>query len=159
VGLHSTIIVLARLFLFVRSKTVEFYLLRVVLALVSAACETKLYSTIGRVLNPRIALIFLIIMATSTGMFHASVSYLPSSFAMYMTMLGTAAFMDWQGGLRTAQGIMWFGIGAVLGWPFAGALVIPFIIEELILASVTESGIECTRRIVDGFVRSLIVLV
>jgi len=78
---------------------------------------------------------------------------------MYMTMLGTAAFMDWQGGLRTALGIMWFGIGAILGWPFAGALVIPFIIEELILASVTESGIECARRIVDGFVRSLIVLV
>jgi alpha-1,2-mannosyltransferase len=66
--------------------------------------------------------------------------------------------MDWRGGLRTAQGIMWYGIGAVLGWPFAGALVIPFVCEELILGSVTQSGLETARRLVDGFTRSLIVL-
>lgn len=157
-GIHSTIIALARLLFFVRSKSIEFYLLRVAFAIVCAICESRMYSTIARVLNPRIALIFLIITVTSTGMFHASVAYLPSSFAMYTTMLGTTAFMDWGGGLRTAQGVMWYGVGAILGWPFAGALVIPFVCEELILASVTQSGIETARRLVDGFTRSLIVL-
>jgi alpha-1,2-mannosyltransferase len=118
-----------------------------------------MYSTVARVLNPRVALIFLIIMVTSTGMFHASVAYLPSSFAMNTTMLGATAFMDWKGGLRTAQGIMWFGIGAILGWPFAGALVIPFLVEEIAMAVVTGEGVDTVRRFVDGTVRCLIVLV
>lgn len=157
-GVHSAVIALTRI-LFVKSKSTEFYFLRVVFALFSGLCETRIYSTTARVLNPRIALIFLIIMVSSTGMFHASVAYLPSSFAMYMTMLGTTAFMDWKGGLRTAQGIMWYGIGAVLGWPFAGALVIPFICEEIILASVTQSAIDTARRLLDGVIRSLIALV
>lgn len=78
---------------------------------------------------------------------------------MYGTILGLTAFMDWSGGLRTAQGIMWFGIGAVFGWPFAAALVLPFIFEELLLASLTRQGIESVWRLLDGIVRSLIALV
>ena len=158
-GIHSTIIALARLLLFIRSKSTEFYFLRIVFAVVCAGCETRMYSTVARVLNPRVALIFLIIMVTSTGMFHASVAYLPSSFTMNTTILGATAFMDWKGGLRTAQGIMWFGIGAILGWPFAGALVIPFLVEETVMAIVTQDGIDTVKRFVDGTVRCLIVLV
>jgi len=67
--------------------------------------------------------------------------------------------MDWQGGIRTAQGIMWFGIGSVLGWPFAGALVLPFLAEEVLLASITGDLYDGFRRVLDGTVRSLIVLV
>ena len=158
-GIHSTIIALARLLLFIRSKSAEFYFLRIVFAIICALCETRMYSTVTRVLNPRVALIFLIIMVTSTGMFHASVAYLPSSFAMYTTMFGATAFMDWKGGLRTAQGIMCFGIGAILGWPFAGALVIPFLVEEITMAVVTQEGVDTVRRFIDGTVRCLIVLV
>ena len=74
-------------------------------------------------------------------------------------MLGFSAFMDWQGGIRTAQGIMWFGIGSILGWPFAGALVLPFLAEEVLLASITGDLYDGFRRVLDGTVRSLIVLV
>lgn len=70
-------------------------------------------------------------------------------------MLGTAAFMNWQ----TAQGIMWFGIGATLGWPFAAALVAPFIVEEVFVASITGEPVGMLKRLLDGTVRSLIVLV
>ena len=78
---------------------------------------------------------------------------------MYMTMLGMAAFMDWRGGLRTAQGITWFAIGAVIGWPFAAALITPYILEEIILATFSRQGIDAVGRLIDGIVRGLFVIV
>ena len=103
---------------------------------------------------------FMLCMVFSPGMFSASVAYLPSSFAMYAVMLGMAAFMDWRGGLRTAQGIMWFGIAGIVGWPFAVAMTTPFLLEELVFATMGKDAlIDGGRRLLDGFVRSLIVLV
>jgi alpha-1,2-mannosyltransferase len=92
-------------------------------------------------------------------MFHASVAYLPSSFSMYTAMLGAAAFMNWRGGLKTAEGIMWFGIGGIVGWPFSTALIIPFVAEDLFLASLAGERSEVIFRYLDGIVRSVIVLV
>ena len=145
--------------LFARSKTFEFYLLRILLAFCCAASETRLYSAISRTLNPRVGILYLTIIAFSPGMFYASVAFLPSSFAMYTSSLGLAAFMDWHGGPKTASGIMWFGVGAIIGWPFSGILVAPFIFEEVMIALVSGDVFEVFRRILDGTVRCLIVLV
>lgn len=49
-------------------------------------------------------------------------------------MLGTASFMNWIGGTRTAQGIAWFAAGGIIGWPFSMALCAPFLLEEALLA-------------------------
>ncbi|RLL96768.1 hypothetical protein CFD26_102476 [Aspergillus turcosus] len=125
--------------LFSSNKTFEFYAIRFVLATICAACETRLYAAICRTLNPRIGLLFLIIVAFSPGMFHASASFLPSSFTMYTSMLGLASFLDWRGGQQTAQGIMWFGLGAIVGWPFAGALIIPLLLEEAAISFIAGS--------------------
>ena len=141
------------------SKVAEFYFLRILLALVCALCQTRLSSVISRTFNPRVAIFFMLAMVISPGMYHAAPAYLPSSFAMYTTMLGFSAFMDWSGGIKTAQGVMWFGIGTVLGWPFAGALVFPFVVEEIILASVTGEVFEGFWRLFQGTVRSVLVLV
>ncbi|KAF1984343.1 glycosyltransferase family 22 protein [Aulographum hederae CBS 113979] len=157
-SIHAAIIFLARLTPFVTSKTAEFYSLRLVFAFVCAVCESRFFAILSRAMNPRIGMIFLLITTTSTGMFHASVAYLPSTFAMYTTLLGFTAFMDWKGGLRTAQGIMWFGIGGILGWPFASALVFPFVFEELLMAAMTKEGLDGFHRLLDGTVRSLIML-
>lgn len=129
------------------------------LGLTCAVCESRLYTTISRSLNPRIGVIFMLVMVSSPGMFHASAAYLPSSFAMYTTMLGTMAFMDWRGGSKTNSGIMWFGIGGIIGWPFASTLVLPFLVEEVLLASITGEGYEVARRLIDGTVRCMIVVV
>ncbi|EOD46230.1 putative alpha- -mannosyltransferase protein [Neofusicoccum parvum UCRNP2] len=157
-GIHAGIAAVARL-LPISSKSAQFYFIRLVLGIFCASCETRLFSTIARTLNPRIAIFFLIAMVFSPGMFYASTSFLPSSFAMYTNMLGLAAFMDWKGGLRTASGICWFAVGGILGWPFASVLVLPFIAEEVFLAVQTGSLYETGRRFLDGAVRSLCVLV
>lgn len=140
------------------TKSFEFYFIRTILGLFCAFCESRLFTTISKALNPRVGIIFMIVMLFSPGMFHASISYLPSSFSMYTTMLGMNSFMDWRGGSKTHVGIMWFGIGAIVGWPFAGALIGPFIAEELILVSITKD-FEVARRFIDGIVRCSIVLV
>lgn len=161
-SLHAFLTLIGRIIPFVNAptKTVEFYSLRIVLGLFCAVCETRLFSKIANALNPRIAVTFLFIMATSPGIFHASISYLPSSFSMYTTMLGTAAFMDWRGGLRTAQGIVMIGAGAALGWPFSAAMAIPFLLEEVMFATISDRDgmIELFWRLIDGTVRALLVL-
>ena len=137
-----------------------FYLMRIVLAVICAACQTRLFRAIGRSLNDAVATLFVLAMAFSPGTFHASVAYLPSSFAMYGSMLGLAAFMDWRGGLKTAQGIMWFGIAGIVGWPFAVAMALPLVLEEMLLAVVGRGMLNSTLwRALDGLVRCSIVLV
>ena len=103
---------------------------------------------------------FLMSMIFSPGMFRASTAFLPSSFAMYTTMLGMAAFINWRGGLKTAQGIIWFAVGGVLGWPFSIALAAPFLLEELILAVVSSKDALPTAimRFIRGAVAALLIV-
>ncbi|EHA18236.1 hypothetical protein ASPNIDRAFT_129462, partial [Aspergillus niger ATCC 1015] len=140
------------------SKSAEFYVIRCFLALVCAACETRLYSAICRTLSPRIGLLFLMVVAFTPGMFHASAAFLPSSFTMYMSMLGLTAFLDWRGGQKTAQGIMWFGLGAIVGWPFAGALMLPLLLEEVIISLLSSNMRGMFLSVVDGALRCLVIL-
>lgn len=143
----------------VTKKVFEFYFVRGVLGLMCAGCETRLFSTISRAINPRIAIIFLLAMVTSSGMFHASVAYLPSSFAMYTAMMGAAAFMDVEDGLKTTEGITWFGIGATVGWPFSAALILPFVPDELTYLKRTADVIGVASRVLGGVLRILAIIV
>ncbi|KAJ6094070.1 hypothetical protein N7467_002915 [Penicillium canescens] len=142
----------------VHSKTAEFYTIRLTLAFVCAACQTRLYSAICRTLSPRIGLLFVMIVTLSPGMFHASTAFLPSTFTMYMSMLGLASFLDWKNGRKTAQGIMWFGLGAIVGWPFAGALLVPLLIEEVVLGIASRSFVSLFWSISDGAMLCLSIL-
>lgn len=80
---------------------------------------------------------------------------------MYTTMLGMAAFINWRGGLRTAQGIFWFAVGGVLGWPFSIALSAPFLFELGFFAILSSKDdlIDAIMRFIRGAVASLLVLV
>jgi alpha-1,2-mannosyltransferase len=139
----------------------EFYFIRYALAFTCAICQTQLFRVINGTLNPRIALFFMMAMVFSPGVFHASAAFLPSSFAMYTTMLGMAAFMNWRGGLKTAQGIFFFALGGILGWPFSIALSAPFLLEEVIFASLSskDAFIEAILRFLRGTVAGLLALV
>ncbi|PYI29845.1 hypothetical protein BP00DRAFT_437365 [Aspergillus indologenus CBS 114.80] len=142
-----------------KNKSSEFYAVRFFLAIVCAACQTRLYSAICRTLSPRIGLVFLMVILFSPGIFHASTAFLPSSFTMYMSMLGLTAFLDSRGGQKTAQGIMWFGIGAVVGWPFAGALIIPLLLREVVIGFASGNLPRLFRGVFDGAIRCLTILV
>ncbi|KAH6673834.1 glycosyltransferase family 22 protein [Halenospora varia] len=142
------------------TKLGEFYFIRYALAFICAICQTQMFRVVNNTLNPRIAIFFMMAMIFSPGMFHASASFLPSSFAMYATMMGMANFMNWRGGLKTAQGITCFAIGGILGWPFAMALSAPFLFEEIVLAflSSKDALIDVIMRFIRGIVASLLVL-
>ncbi|RDW79534.1 mannosyltransferase [Coleophoma cylindrospora] len=142
------------------NKVAEFYFIRYGLAALCAICQTQMFRVINYTLNPRIAIFFLLSMVFSPGMFRASVAFLPSSFAMYMVMLGMAAFMNWRGGIKTAQGMFWFSVGGILGWPFAIALSAPFLLEEIIFATLSNKDalIDSIMRFVRGIVSGLLVL-
>ncbi|PQK17306.1 hypothetical protein BB8028_0007g05010 [Beauveria bassiana] len=159
VALHSIVGSFRRL-LPRSNKVAEFYFVRYILAFVCALCQVLFYQVASTTLNARIGLFFMIATVTSPGNFHAAAAYLPSSFAMYMAMLGSASFMDWRGGLRTSHGIFWFATGGILGWPFAAALCAPFLLEEAFFAFFSDKAafIECIMRVARGVVAGLIVL-
>ncbi|KAF2274811.1 asparagine-linked glycosylation 9 protein isoform a [Westerdykella ornata] len=157
-GLHAGIIHVGRLLPF-GSKRTEFYFLRIVLSLVCALCETRFYSAIAKALHPRVAFFFLITMVSSPGMYHAATAYLPSSFAMYTAMLAFSSFMDRNSGVGSMSGTFWFACGALLGWPFAGALIAPFVIEQL-LAMISAAGFyPGIRKLLSAAIRCLILLI
>jgi alpha-1,2-mannosyltransferase len=65
-------------------------------------------------------------------------AFLPSSFAMYATTLAFAYALEpstVKNKQRTLFVTMLFATGAIVGWPFALALSLPFVFEELFLIS------------------------
>lgn len=78
---------------------------------------------------------------------------------MYTSMLGLAAFLELRSGPKTAQGIMWFGLGTIVGWPFAGALIVPLLAEQVVVCCFAGSLGPLLSTILDGAVRCLSILV
>ncbi|KAL7276780.1 mannosyltransferase [Rhizina undulata] len=130
VGLHAAA---GKLFSLIpqMSKIQEFYFLRILFAVICAYSETSLCSSISRNINRRVGVFYFFTTLCSAGMFHASASFLPSTFSMFTTTLGMSAFIDRSRGYRTVEGIFWFALGGLLGWPFSLAMCVPFIVEEL----------------------------
>ncbi|OKL64308.1 hypothetical protein UA08_00919 [Talaromyces atroroseus] len=139
-------------------KKVHFFAIRGALAFVCAACETRLYSAISRTLNPRIGVLFLSIATFSPGLFHASTAFLPSTFTMYASMLGLAAFLDRRGKNKVAEGIMWFATGAIIGWPFAGALLLPLLAEVILTSALSGNLQNAIWQIINGGIRCFVIL-
>lgn len=158
-ALHALPINLASCTPFVMSKTAEFYFLRGLLAVFCAYCETRLFSVFSDTISPRVGMFFVLITSSAAGMFHASVSYLPSTFAMYCVMLGTASFLDGRRGSGLAAGIAWFAVGTIIGWPFVGVLVVPFVLWQGTLAYFSNDVQGFAGRLVGGLSRSFAILV
>lgn len=82
---------------------------------------------------------------------------------MYTSMLGAAAFMDWTGGFKTAAGIAWFAAGGIIGWPFAMALAVPFLLEEALLAVTALGNLDqfllAIRRVTRGVLAAVGIIV
>jgi len=115
-------------------KRPAFFGVRILLALICTLAEAKFYRTVSEKINERVGRYLFFMLLFSAGIWHASVAFLPSSFAMYMNMFAFSYALDppsltnYQ---RTTVAILCFAAGAIVGWPFALALAIPFVWEEL----------------------------
>lgn len=133
-----------------QGKSAEFYALRLLFAFACAYSEYKLFNAIRVHISRNSAAWYWFASLGSAGMFHASVAFLPSSFAMYTGTLGAA---HWISGNSTAS-MIWFATGAILGWPFAAALAIPFIISDfakLSQGSILQPGTVARRTLIGLF--------
>lgn len=136
------------------TKTHEFYALRGLLALACAYSETRLYAAVATAIHARVALLYLVFTVCAAGMFHSAAAFLPSSFAMYTTMLGSAAFLQ----RRSARGVLWFALGGLLGWPFSLAMSVPFVAEELVVSALGGRLVGAVGRLVKGGAAALLLL-
>ncbi|KAI9144181.1 Alg9-like mannosyltransferase family-domain-containing protein [Paraphysoderma sedebokerense] len=113
-------------------KVQLFYLIRMCFAGLSAYCEATFYRSVVSNVNPYIGRYVLLFLIFSPGMFHASISYLPSTFAMYMVMLGYAALLDDANtNFSSLQCLLFFAGAVIFGWPFAGVIVLPLIVAAI----------------------------
>lgn len=99
----------------------------------TAFTEYKLFQSVKRSFGGHTANWFLFFTTVSTGMSHAGVALLPSSFAMNWVTLGVANSLDaldWTNTLTcvwpSVYSISCFLIAGLVGWPFALALGAPF---------------------------------
>ncbi|EPX73212.1 mannosyltransferase complex subunit Alg9 [Schizosaccharomyces octosporus yFS286] len=113
------------------SRLHVFYFVRGVMACFSAFCEATLVQAVARNFNRAVALHLTSILFVSSGIWVASTSFLPSSFAMNMVTLSLSAQLSLPSTRRTVKVLSFVVIGAILGWPFSAALSIPFVLLEL----------------------------
>lgn len=76
------------------------------------------------------------------------VAFLPSTFAMYTTMLFFSQMLQpprQHSAKRTFWAIFWVGLGGLLGWPFSAAVGLPFALEELLIHSRNQSKKKTVR--------------
>ncbi|KAJ6502660.1 glycosyltransferase family 22 protein [Mycena vulgaris] len=119
-------------------KRAAFFAVRISLATVSVLAEAKFYRTVYEKINERVGRYLFFMLLFSAGMWNASAALLPSSFAMYMTTFAFSyalAPSSAQNNRRTLAATLLFATGAIVGWPFALALSIPFVFEELFIFS------------------------
>lgn len=114
-------------------ETYFFYIRIFALSGFTAFTEYKLYQSTKRNFGQYTANWFLLFTTVSTGMSHAGVALLPSSFAMNWVTLGVANSLDaldWNNTLvcvwSSVYSIACFLIAGLVGWPFALVLGVPF---------------------------------
>ncbi|KAJ2480556.1 mannosyltransferase [Coemansia sp. RSA 2131] len=130
-----------------RTKTQVFYALRVCLALMSALCEAVLVRSVAQNVDRRMANYVWLAVFGMAGMFHAAPAVLPTSFAMCLCTLGSAAAMvppvaDMRRHLkyRVVPATVAFALAVCAGWPYAALVAVPFVLEEMIVKGSGTGG-------------------
>ncbi|KAF9055820.1 asparagine-linked glycosylation 9 protein isoform a [Panaeolus papilionaceus] len=119
-------------------KRAAFFALRIFLAGISGLVEAAMYRTILTKINERVGRYFFFMMLFSAGMWNATTAFLPSTFAMHTFALAFSyalAPASLANNKRTLAATLLFATGAIVGWPFALAIAIPFVFEELFIYS------------------------
>jgi alpha-1,2-mannosyltransferase len=106
-----------------------FYAIRIVLALLTAVCETALIKAMSRQdrFGRNTAYIMGILLATNAGMFNASAAMLPQTFTMNTLLCCFAAWMQ----RRFDWAIFFMGLSSLVGWPFSVLTGIALAVDAL----------------------------
>lgn len=128
-----------------------FFAVRLLLAFVSSFVDARFYKAVADVFSARVGRYCLIALATSAGIYEASTAFLPSTFVMHATTLAFSSCLyparlpsshpsvlsnPSQRPFRSERLLLAafsFATGAIIGWPFAIILALPFVIEQLLL--------------------------
>ncbi|XP_065887742.1 alpha-1,2-mannosyltransferase ALG9-like [Dysidea avara] len=108
-----------------KHKYVVFHLVRILLAIISAALETFFYRSVLIKFGSDVACWTLLLLVGSCGMYIAAAAYLPSSFAMYCTMVALGAWFQRKRKIAVSAVI----ISTLVGWPFSGVIGLPIFLE------------------------------
>ncbi|KAJ9475847.1 Alpha-1,2-mannosyltransferase ALG9 [Pseudozyma hubeiensis] len=132
-------------------KRQVFFAVRLLLAFVSSFVDARFYKAVADVFSPRVGRYCLMALATSAGIYEASTALLPSSFVMHATTLAFSSCLyparlpssdpsvlsvPSQRPFRSERlllSVLSFAAGAIVGWPFAIVLALPFVVEQLLL--------------------------
>lgn len=122
------------------TQRAAFFALRLTLGTVSAAVEAIFYRSIANNISPHIARYTLWAFVFSAAFFSAAPSFLPSTFAMWGVMLGSAIAMAPVDGSRRhiVHSSLCFAAAVVIGWPFAVIMAVPVVLEQLFVRGTKE---------------------
>ncbi|XP_050389903.1 alpha-1,2-mannosyltransferase ALG9 [Patella vulgata] len=110
------------------NKVVQFYVVRLVLALICSLCEIYFYRGVYKQFGVNTNRMTQWFSLFSAGMFIATPAFLPSSFSMYLTFLSMGAWFH--GNFKIA--ILSTAASTFIGWPFVAVLGIPIAFDILI---------------------------
>lgn len=128
-----------------------FFAVRLLLAFISSFVDARFYKAVADVFSARVGRYCLMALATSAGVYEASIAFLPSTFVMHAATLAFSSYLyparlpssdssvlsnPSQRPFRSERLILAalsFAAGAIIGWPFAIILALPFVLEQLFL--------------------------
>ena len=132
-------------------------LIRSYFGVVSGFAEISLYISLNRskLFGSNIALAYIVISALSSGMSHASVSSLPSSFAMVLFTISLKYLVDYLSAetnraraTAISRGLFAIVVGGVLGWPFVLALAPAWALHYLYITfKAVSSAVEEKKQV------------
>ena len=116
-----------------------FYVVRVALAVSSAAADALLVVAISGMTERRVALFLLVFLMSASALFTQSTAFLPSSFSMVMITLAIVSVLH-----KTALGVVAnAGVSCVVGWPFTALACAPFGISAVLDSSIADVVLKC----------------
>lgn len=104
-----------------------FYTIRFLIASFTVYSEIHLYQSLKSTTTHLTGGFYIVFSTMATGMSHASVAFLPSTFAMNCTTLATSNLIRYFAGRNMKHALLvtsWFALGGILGWPFALILAV-----------------------------------
>jgi len=124
-GMHAQVLFIHAHYLKL-GKSVLFQFLKCGMALICSISQTNAYASISTRFGGNIGKTFLFISAFSTGSFISSTAFLPSSFCMYCSY---GILSCWLNSKMQSGAVFLVGMGAIMGWPFFGAMGVPVLLD------------------------------